>query len=123
MSFFERFSKTIIKFVPPSALSQADVERLEALDPDKFYVENVRSILGISTWQARVICESGVRQRLFDRGVEVRCPDGSVAAQAENESELPETVECYVEHEGHLEVEELPTHNMKRNTFYRLHAE
>ena len=99
------------------------MQLLARLNPDKFYIENVRSILGISYKSAQGICETAVRQGLFSRGVEVKCPDGAVAAVAANESELPEFVRCWTEHEGILEPEDLPTAELEKTTFYRLNDE
>jgi len=93
---------------------------LSRLNPDKFYIENVRSILGVSHVAAVQICEAAVRQGLFERRVEVVCPDGAVAASADTEANLPETVRCWHEEEGLLEPEELPTKQLEKTTFYRL---
>jgi len=108
--------------LPPAGLSEAEAQRLSELKPDKFYVENVRSLLATSTWQAQQICETGVRQRVFDKGVEVLCPDGAVGAEAMDESSLPETIQCFEERDGHWEAEDLPTETLRKNTFYRLHT-
>ena len=92
---------------------------LARLNPDKFYIENVRSILGVSHASAVRICETAVRQGLFERRVEVKCPDGAVAASADSERNLPEMVKCWHEDDGHLEAEELPTKTLEKTTFYR----
>jgi hypothetical protein len=123
MQLFGRFLKAISRMVPPGMVTAEDARRLSELNPHKFYIENVRSLLGVSTWQATQICETGVRQQVFDRCVEVQCPDGAIAAEADSEAELPQTVECYVEQDGHLEVEQVATDSLKKGTFYRLHAD
>jgi hypothetical protein len=120
MSLFDKFSKTISQFIAPSALSDRDIQLLSRLDPNKIYVENVRSLLGISQASAVRILETAVRQGIFERRVEVTCPDGSVAASAEAEDKLPATVHCWVEENGHLEETDLPTDSLAKTVFYRL---
>lgn len=110
----------IIERVAPPGLSGREAELLARLDPEKFYVENVRSILGVSYASAVRICETAVRQGLFERRVEVKCPDGAVAASANSEARLPKTVRCWTAEEGALEPMELPTKDLEKSTFYRL---
>jgi len=123
MQFLQRLFQIISAIVPAPKLSAEEAKMLSGLDPDKFYVENVRSILNVSYATAARICETAVRQGLFERRVEVMCPDGAVAASAETESDLPETVRCWHEEDGLLEPENLPTEQLKKTTFYRLHEE
>lgn len=120
MRLLERLFRTISGGIPGLELSEGKAAKLASLNPDKFYVENVRSILGVSYAAAVGICETAVRQGLFERRVEVVCPDGAVAASADVEAHLPETVRCWHEAEGHLEAEELPTNSLEKKTFYRL---
>jgi hypothetical protein len=67
------------------------------------YVENVRSVFGISERAAQRYCDTAVRQGIFSKFIEVRCPNGSVGASAESEAELPETGHCWQEEEGQVE--------------------
>ena len=77
------------------------MKELARLDPRKIYLENVRSILGISSKKAQSICEAAVRQGIFEKWVEIRCPDGSVPASAKKESDLPSVVHFWVEEDGY----------------------
>ena len=120
MELLKRLFQIISKVVPAPALSEDEAQQLAKLNPDKFYVENVRNILGISHASAKRICETAVRRGLFERRVEVMCPDGAVAASAESEAGLPRTVRCWHEEDGHFEAEELPTKDLEKMTFYRL---
>lgn len=121
MRLLERLFRIISRVIPGLALSEDRAAKLSSLNPDKFYVENVRSILGVSHTAAVGICETAVRQGLFERRIEVLCPDGAVAASADIEAHLPATVRCWHEVEGHhLEAEELPTKSLEKKTFYRL---
>jgi hypothetical protein len=115
----EKFFDTISRFFPGDPLSGKE-EAIARLNPDKIYLENVRSVLGVSTARAAKFCESAVRQGLFKRAVEVVCPDGAVAASAETEAELPKTVRCWAGERGNLEELEMETSTLPKITFYRL---
>lgn len=95
-------------------------EDLAKLDPDKIYVENVRAALRVSTERAQLFCETAVRQGVFERFIEVLCPDGVAAKSAPTEADLPATVHCWMEHNGELEEVELPTATLSKTVFYRL---
>ena len=117
---FNKFWKVINRIVPDFTLSEDEAQALSRLDPKKIYIENVRSILGVSHGSAKRICETAVRQGIFERRVEVLCPDGVVAASADIEANLPVTVLCWVGIDDHPEEIELPTANLQKTTFYRL---
>jgi hypothetical protein len=121
MKLLKKLFQIISSVIPSPGMSAKEIEALSSLNPDKFYVENVRSLLNISHASAVRICETAVRQGLFDRRVEVVCPDGAVVASADSESKLPPMVKCRREEEGHFEIEELPTTTLEKATFYRLH--
>jgi hypothetical protein len=115
----EKFFDTISRLFPGDPYSGKE-EAIARLNPDKIYLENVRSVLGVSTARAARFCEIAVRQGLFRRGVEVVCPDGAVAASAETEADLPKTVRCWAEDKGNLEELEIETNSLPKITFYRL---
>jgi hypothetical protein len=116
--WFERFFRIISDKVPPSAL--LNIAALSELDPDKIYVENVRSILRVSHGVARAICELAVKHGAFRKYTAVQCPDGSQGAEAEFGAPLPPTVLCYEERDGFLAEVEMPTDTLRHTTFYRL---
>ena len=101
--------------IPPESL-----RALSQLDPHKIYLENVRSLLGVSSKKAQSICNAAVRQGVFEKWVEIRCPDGSVPASAKNESDLPPIVHCWIEGDGHWEETEMESTQLQKVTFYRL---
>jgi hypothetical protein len=117
--WLEKFLDTIRRVLPSNPLAGKE-EALAQLDPEKIYKENVRSLLGVSEEEAERICETAVRQGLFSRGVEVLCPNGSAAAMADSEEELPPIVICWQEIDGHPEEAPLPTEQLRKVTFYRL---
>jgi hypothetical protein len=121
MPLLRRLFRIISKVVPlTGGLSEKESRLLVALNPEKFYVENVRSILGVSHGSALRICETAVRQGLFKRGVEVRCPDGSVAATADSEDRVPKEVRCWNNVEGFPEPEMVSSTTLEKVFFYRL---
>jgi hypothetical protein len=119
MGLLEGLFKKLGSVIPPMSLSESQWQQLSELNPEKFYVENVRSILGTPYWVAKELCETGVRREIFSRGVEVVCPNGYVAASAEVEAHLPENVECPQEEDGHYEMIEMPTSELRKVVFYR----
>jgi len=112
-----KFFDSIAKFFPSDPLHGHE-EALARLNPQKFYVENVRNALGVSTKRAQRICNLAVRQGLFEQGIEVLCPDDVVAASARTEAELPLKVRCWDEGEQSETV--LETAKLRKVVFYRL---
>ncbi len=116
---FKRFLKVISVYLPGDGLSGKE-EALSKLNPDKFYLENVRSVLGVSHRGALKLCDSAVRQGFFSRRIEVMCPDGAVAASADSEEQLPAFVRCLSKDDDHFEEVELPTKTLCKITAYSL---
>lgn len=103
--------------------SLARVPKGKKLDSDKFYVETVRFLLGVSEQRARDICETAVRQGFLKRGIEVLCPDDTIVTSAESEANLPATVTCWKEEDGNVEEIELPTSELRRLIYYQLNEQ
>jgi len=114
MQLLKKLFQIISNFIPRSeGLPEMEASLLTRLNPDKIYVENVRSILGVSYKNALSICETAVRQGVFVKAVEVKCPDGSVAATAPSRDQLPPEVNCWEQEDGHLEPETLNTSELE----------
>lgn len=96
-------------------------EAIAKINPEKFYVENVRTAMRTSERRARLYCETAVRQGVFDRFVEAILPDDAVAVSAPTETELPPIVHRWVERNGELQEETFQTSSLTKRTFYRLH--
>lgn len=120
--WFEGFFDTISRWIGPGRQQRFDLAELSKLDPSRFYVENVRALLNTSTEAAREICEAAVRRGTFVRGIDILCPDGSVAASADTEDGLPPAVDCVVEDldSGFARVVAMPSANLARDVYYRL---
>jgi hypothetical protein len=120
MSLFDKFLQAI-KSLLPAALTSEQLRLLSQLDTHQIYVENVRSLLGVSHREAVNILETAVRQGVFTKKIGVICPDGHVAAEAETEDRLPPTIHCSSEDdEGFPEELELSTQTLKKVVFYSL---
>jgi hypothetical protein len=104
----------------PVKVSSERLHQIAKLDPRKIYVENVRSVLGVPTPVARQFCETAVRQGLFTKRVEVMCPDGSSAASAATERDLPAVVRCWDQSNGEYEEQEFRTESLPKTIFYQL---
>lgn len=116
---FKRFLRTIIDLVPYDPLNGRE-DALARLNPEKIYIENVRSVLGVSAKFAERICETAVRQGVFHRHIEVICPDGAVAVSVSDESTMPKTVKCWLEENGEIQQAELFTDDLKKVRFYSM---
>jgi len=103
--------------IDPLAGKEAAIAKL---NPEKIYLENVRSALGVSTLQAKLYCDTAVRRGVFRKRVEVVCPDGSVAISASDEAELPELVTCWQEDGGGFTQVEYATRNLRKVSFYQM---
>ena len=117
--WLERFLDTISQLFP-AHLNSGIREALGKLNPDRIYVENVRAVLGVSHERAVKICETAVRQGVFARMVQVLCPDGQAAVEADSEDRLPLTVICWNEEDGHFDEIEMPVAGLQKLVFYRL---
>ena len=113
-----RLYDLIDKFVP-DAIPPGNIKALSRLNPDKIYLENVRSVLNISHRRAQSICDIAVKQGVFEGWIEIRCPDGSVPATAKTEASLPKMVRCWIEEDGESEPVYMETTGLSKVPFYR----
>jgi hypothetical protein len=123
MALLGKLFQAISRVLPNPGFSEKEAEMLSNLNPEKFYAENVRHILGVSHASAVRICETAVRQGLFERRVEVICPDGAVAASADTEDHLPALVRCWHQEGGFLEPNDIRTDTLEKAVFYRLNEQ
>jgi hypothetical protein len=107
--------------MPGDPLMGGNPEAIANINPEKFYVENVRAAMRTTERRAKLYCETAVRQGAFDRFVEAILPDDVVAVSAPTEKDLPPTVHRWVERNGKMEEESFETSNLSKRTFYRLH--
>lgn len=110
----------IMNSIIPVSIPAHTLENLSRLDPNKFYVENVRSLLGVSTDKAKNLCDTAVRQGFFMTGIELICPDGSVVKSIDKGEEIPKKVNCILQVDNGYEDVEFKIDELERNTYYRL---
>lgn len=72
---------------------------INQLDPNRIYVENMRSVLNTSTRIAKIICELAVRKGYFEKHYAVECRNdtcGRVIESFENLEDIPLELSCYI---------------------------
>lgn len=70
---------------------------IEQTDPDRIYVENVRSFFNISTRLAKLLCQLAVRQGIFKKKFGVECKNKSclrIINIYKSKEEIPKHIEC-----------------------------
>jgi hypothetical protein len=117
MSFMQLLQK-IVSWIPSSP--GLDPAKLARLNPDHIELENVRSLLGVSSTRARMICETAVRRGVFRKRIQILCPDDVVALSVDMGTPVPPTVRCREEIDGLFEIAELPTATLRKVEFYCL---
>ena len=67
------------------------------IDSSNIYVENVRSLLNVSTFKARLYCEMAVQEKVFQKKYGVSCPNDSNIIKSYDSRELiPEEITCHI---------------------------
>lgn len=80
--FFENFNKSI-----------------KELNPDRIYVENMRSILNTNSRIAKIICELAVRKGYFKKYYAVECKNescGRIINSFQKIEDIPNSLQCYI---------------------------
>jgi hypothetical protein len=68
---------------------------LSQIDPERIYVENIRSFYNLPVRVARFLCEMAVKQHFFEKRYGVMCPTCKrIVSTYETESEIPVKVLC-----------------------------
>ena len=96
-------------------------EAVEAIDPQRIYVENVRAFFGVPHSLARLLLEAAVREGALERRIGVLCPrDMHIVESYSSEEAVPESVFCLACEAGGREGPEHPGRELARQTFYKL---
>lgn len=95
------------------------LKTLSLIDPQRIYVENIRALLGTTTWVAKQICETAARQGVFVKRIQLLCPDGG-AYTVEDPAKIPDTIPCRREIDGEIEEYLESTDRLNRLEFYSL---
>ena len=111
----------LIDWPPVRRLVDRKREAVEAIDPQRIYVENVRAFFGFPHSVSRFLLETAVREGALERRVGVLCPhDRHIVESYPSEDAVPESVFCLAcESQGR----EQPDHlrgELEKQTFYKL---
>lgn len=95
---------------------------LTELDPDRFYVENIRSLLGTNTRIANWICELAVKQGFFIKSYAVECKNdncGRIIGSYSNISEIPLEISCQLCYEDGEAISTFETKDLNIIPYYK----
>ncbi len=90
--FFQAIDNSFI-----GKLIDKKLKLLDHTDPDRIYVENVRSFYNIPTFAAKFFCEIAVKERVFKKKIGVICPNddcGRIITTIDDLAHLPKKVKC-----------------------------
>lgn len=71
---------------------------IEETDPDRIYVENIRSFFNVPTRWAKLLCALAVRQGIFRRKYAVECNNKNcnrIIKVYDTKEEIPENLDCF----------------------------
>jgi len=92
IKFFQAIDKTFLGKVVDRKLAL-----IEKTDPDRIYVENIRSFYNMPYGVAKFFCERAVGDNLFKKKFGVECPnndDGRLIATYDNRNQIPHEIKC-----------------------------
>jgi hypothetical protein len=102
-------------------LFQKFLQTISGIDPGKIYVENVRSIMNVSTEHARRICEMAVIDNIFERRIGLVCPnDNRILREFSNLVEIPEIITCSLCEANEEEESTFETSKLKKIVYYKM---
>ncbi|TBO36377.1 hypothetical protein [Pedobacter kyonggii] len=73
------------------------VRLINQLNPQRIYVENVRSIYNIPHFAAKLFCEMAVIEGIFIKKIGVECKNNDcerIIISVENTNQLPDIISC-----------------------------
>lgn len=94
---------------------------IEAIDPQRIYVENIRAFFGLPHALTRVLLEAAVREGALERRIGVLCPhEMHIVESFSSEEAVPASVPCLAcEAHGRQDFDH-PRDALTRQTFYKL---
>ncbi len=97
-------------------------DSISELDPDRIYVENIRSILKTNTRIARFICKLAVRKGYFEKYYAISCKNetcGRVIKSYQDKTEIPLELVCQMCEEDGTLVYTFATENLIVTPYYK----
>lgn len=118
MKFLQRIDKTFIgEFVSRKQ------QIIASTDPNRIFVENIRSFFGISTRLATILCELAVRDGILTKKIGVECPNsdcGRLILSVDDLKQIPETIVCQTCELRENHDYEFHVKSVRTTTFYQL---
>jgi hypothetical protein len=94
---------------------------IEAINPGKIFVENVRSVLNVSHKRARLYCEMAVLDKVFEKRLGIVCPQcGRIISEFDIHALLPPKISCSVCEHNDEEIFEFETAILQKKVYYKL---
>jgi len=100
------------------------LDLIKATNPERIYVENIRSFYNLSTPFAKFFCEMAVKENLFKKRIGVECPTcDKLITHFSSERDFPQQITC-----DNCQLLEKDKHHyskdeIKRLVFYQLNTE
>lgn len=87
---------------------------IEKTDPDRIYIENVRSFFNISSRFAKFLCETAVREGFFEKKIAIECinEDCKRIIKVLDNDDLPQTITCEI-----CEIENKEKYTFEKNEY------
>jgi hypothetical protein len=118
--FFQKIDDSAV-----GALVGRKLELLEKTDPERIYVENIRSFFNIPYKLAKLLCELAAREGSFIKKTGLVCPNEGckrIIRSYANGATIPEKIVCKsCELEGNDH--EFETSSLEKIVFYQLNRE
>jgi hypothetical protein len=104
-------------------LLQKYLQTISNINPNKIYVENVRSYFKVPTVVAKLMCEMAVVDNLFIKKVGIICKNSEcnrLIASYNSYAEIPETITCEICENEEKEIFTFKTKDLEKVDFYQL---
>lgn len=102
---------------------QKKAKIIENTDPDRIYIENIRSFFNVSVRFAKFLCETAVKRGYFEKKIAVECPNENckrVIKVYDDITELPNELACVICEEEGEEIFSFEKSQFKIVEFYKL---
>jgi phage FluMu protein Com len=90
IKFFQAIDNSLI-----GKIIDKKLKIVEHTDPDRIYIENIRSFYNIPFKAAQFFCEMAVKENYFKKKIGVRCPQcDKLLLTVDHHSEIPSVIKC-----------------------------
>lgn len=104
-------------------LLQRYLHTIESINPNKIYVENVRSFFKVPTYVAKLMCEIAVSDRLFTKKIGIVCPNSDckrIILTFNSYKEIPSEISCSICEADDNLTSTFLTEKLEKVEFYQL---